>query len=242
MTAKLILDFLDAGGNILVALSADTAVPTALNGALLELDIHIPGERTGLVVDHFNYDVSSAADHHDVLLLTPPDQYKPGTKNYFAGSKKDVIAFPRAIGHVLGDGPQLTPIFRAPRTAYIYNEKDQKEVLDDVFAAGEQLGLVSAFQARNSARFTIVGSAEAFQDKWWDAKVQRPTEKEAVKTWNEQFTRRISGWTFQEIGYLRVNSVEHQCPELGNITNPGIYRVNHTAVCILYPRIASSIV
>ncbi|CAN8100411.1 unnamed protein product [Discula destructiva] len=229
LTAKLILDFLDAGGDILVALSADYTVPTALNAALLELDIHIPGERTGLVVDHFNYDVSSAADHHDVLLLQPPPDYRVESKNYFAGNKADVIAFPRAIGHVLGDGPQLTPIIKAPRTAYIYNEKDQKEVVEEVFAAGEQLNLVSAFQARNSARFTVVGSAEAFQDKWLDAKVQRPGQKEAVKTWNEQFTRRISGWTFQEVGHLRVNSVEHQCAELGNITNPGIYRVNHTA-------------
>lgn len=218
----------------MVALSADTAVPTALNGALLELDIHIPGERTGLVVDHFNYDVSSAADHHDVVLLQTPDQYKPGTKNYFAGGKTDLIAFPRAIGHVLGDGPQLTPVFKAPRTAYIYNEKDQKEVVDEIFAAGEQLDLVSVFQARNSARFTVVGSAAALQDKWFDAQVQRPGDKEAVKTWNQNFARRISGWTFHEIGHLRVNSVEHRCPELGNITNPGIYRLNHTAVCYYF--------
>lgn len=217
----------------MVALSADTPIPTALNAVFLELDIHFPGERTGLVVDHFNYDISSAADQHDVVLLHPPPDYKPGTKNYFAGSNKDSIAFPRAIGHVLGDGPQLTPIFKAPRTAYIYNEKDQKEIVDDVFAAGDQLDLVSAFQARNSARFTVVGSAAAFQDQWWDAKVQRPGDKEAVKTWNEQFTRRISGWTFHEIGHLRVNSVEHQCPELGNVSNPGIYRLGHHAVCIL---------
>lgn len=230
MTAKLILDFLNAGGDILVALSSTNSVPTALNNALLELDIHIPTERTGLVVDHFNYDVASAADHHDVLLLQTPPQYKPGTKNYFAGGKDDVIAFPRAIGHVLGDGPQLTPIIKAPRTAYIYNEKEQKEVVDEVFAAGEQLDLVSVFQARNSARFTVVGSAEAFQDKWFDAKVQRPGDKTSVKTWNEQFARRITGWTFHEIGHLRVNSVEHQCLELGNVSNPGIYRVNHTAV------------
>lgn len=230
MTAKLILDFLEAGGDILVTLSSDTTVPTALNSALLELDIHIPAERTGLVVDHFNYDVSSASDRHDVLLLSPPEAYKSSSKNYFAGNKKDVIAFPRAIGHILGNGPQLVPIFKAPRTAYIYNQKEQTEVVDEVFAAGEQLDLVSAFQARNSARFTVVGSAEAFQDKWLDAKVQRPGEKEAVPTWNLQFTRRVSGWTFQEIGFLRVNTVEHQCAELGNITNPGIYRVNHTAV------------
>lgn len=217
----------------MVALSSTSSVPTALNAALLELDIHIPSERTGLVVDHFNYDVSSAADHHDVVLVPAPGQYKPGTKNYFAGGKNDLIALPHTLGHTLGSGAQLTPVLKAPRTAYIYNQKEQSEVVDEVFAAGEQLALVSAFQARNSARFTVVGSAELFQDKWMDAKVQRPSDKEAVKAWNEVFAKRVSGWTFQEIGYLRVNSIEHHVSEegpLANISNPSMYRVSQNAV------------
>ncbi|ROW13624.1 hypothetical protein VPNG_04543 [Cytospora leucostoma] len=231
LTAKLLLDFLDAGGNILLALSATQPVPTALNALLLELDIQIPAERTGLVVDHFNYDADTAADHHDVVLVPTPGRYRPGTKNYFgSGGRSDLIAVPRAVGHVLGSGPLLTPILKAPRTAYLYNQKDQAEVVDDVFAAGEQLSLVSAFQARNSARFTVVGSAELFQDRWFDAKVRRPADGEAVKAWNEQFARRLTGWTFQEIGHLRVNYIEHRLAEegpLANISNPEIYRVNN---------------
>lgn len=218
----------------MVATSSTHSVPTALNAVLLELDIHIPAERTGLVVDHFNYDVASAADQHDVVLLSPPAQYKAGTKNYFGSdNKNDVIAFPRGVGHILGDGPQLTPVLKAPRTAYIYNQKEQSEVVDEVFAAGEQLALVSVAQARNSARFSVVGSAEMLQDKWMSAKVQRPGDKEAIQTANEEFAKRISGWTFHEIGHLRVNQVEHHSAEEGpaaNVTNPGIYRVSENAV------------
>lgn len=169
-----------------------------------------------------------------MILLPTPGQYKPGTKNYFgSGSNSDLIAFPRGLGFVLGDGAQLTPILKAPRTAYIYNEKEQSEIVDEVFAAGEQLTLVAAFQGRNSARFTIVGSAEIFQDKWVDAQVKRSGDKEAVKAWNDQFVRRVSGWTFHEIGHLRVNSVEHHLAEegpLANVSNPGIYRINQNAV------------
>lgn len=209
-------------------------MPTALNAVLLELDIHLPAERTGLVVDHFNYDATTAADQHDVVLLPTPGQYKPGTKNYFgSGGKKDLLAFPRGLGFALGNGPQLTPILKAPRTAYIYNPKEQTEVVDEVFAAGEQLNLVAAFQGRNSARFTVVGSAEMFQDKWSDAQVQRPSDENAVKTWNEQFSKRVSGWTFHEIGHLRVNSVEHHLAEegpLANVSNPGIYRITQNTV------------
>lgn len=220
----------------MVALSSSTSVPTALNNLLNELDIHVPAERTGLVVDHFNYDVLSAADHHDIVLLQSPGQYKAGTKNYFgSGSEKDLIAFPHGIGHVLGNGPQLTPILKAPRTAYIYNPKEQSEAVDEVFAAGEQLNLISAHQGRNSARFTLVGAAELFQDKWFDAKVKRPGDKEAVKAWNQGFSRRISGWAFHEIGHLRVNEVEHHLAEEGpgaNVSNPGIYRINQNVVSI----------
>lgn len=235
LTAKLLLDFLDAGGNILLALSASTPVPTALNALLLELDVHIPAERTGLVVDHFSHDAATAADLHDVVLVPTPGQYRPGTKNYFgSGGKADLLAVPRAVGHTLGDGPLLTPILSAPRTAYLYNVKEQAEVVDEVFAAGAQLRLVSAFQGLNSARFTVAGSAEMFQDRWFDAEVKRPGDEKAVKAWNEQFARRVTGWTFQEIGRLRVNHVEHRLAEegpLANVSNPSIYRINNNVVC-----------
>lgn len=232
LTAKLLLDFLDAGGNIMLALSATQPVPAALNALLLELDIQIPAERAGLVVDHFNYDALSASDHHDVVLVPTPAKYRPDTKNYFgSGGRADLLAVPRALGHVLGNGPLLTPILTAPRTAYLYNQKEQAESLDgDVFAAGAQLSLVSAFQALNSARFTLVASAEMFQDAWFDAEVQRPGAAEPVKAWNEQFARRLTGWTFHEIGHLRVNYVEHHLAEegpLANISNPEIYRINN---------------
>lgn len=127
----------------------------------------------------------------------------------------------------------MTPILKAPRTAYIYNQKEQAEVVDEVFAAGAQLNLVAAFQGRNSARFTVVGSAEMFQDAWLDAQVKRPSDESAVKAWNEQFSKRISGWTFHEIGHLRVNSVEHHLAEegpLANVSNPGIYRIMQNTV------------
>src|SRR5699024_8413498 len=95
----------------------------------------------------------------------------------------------------------LAPVLRAPSTAYSYNPKEQAETVDpdDLFAAGQQLALVSTMQARNSARLTVLGSAEMLQDKWFDAKVARGDDKK-VKTENREFSKRVSGWTFQEIG------------------------------------------
>jgi len=240
LTANLLLQFINAQGNILLTLSSDTVVPTSLISLLAELDIQLPADRTGLVVDHFNYDSTTAADTHDVILLPPPGSLRPDVKDIFsAGAPKDeLIAFPRGLGATLGAGELLAPILRAPRTAYSYNPKEQAEaVVDDLFATGEQLSLVSAMQARNSARFTLVGSAELFQDKWFDAKVKKTDAKAAVKTFNREFAKRLSGWTFQEIGVLRVNWIEHHLNEAGasNESNPKIYRIKNDVVRLFRP-------
>jgi oligosaccharyltransferase complex subunit beta len=204
---------------------------------LTELDIALPTERTGLVVDHFNYDVISSADTHDVLLLPVPRPIRSDVSDLFAsGAPSDaVIAFPHGVGASLGNGPLLTPIVRAPRTAYSYNPKEQAEVLpaDELFGAGSQLALVAGMQSRNSARFALVGSAEMLSDTWFDASVKKVGEKNEVKTYNREFAKRLSGWTFQEIGVLRVNWVEHRLNEAGvvfNESNPKMYRIKNDVV------------
>jgi oligosaccharyltransferase complex subunit beta len=186
-------------------------------------------------VDHFDYDASSAADMHDVLLLPPPTRIRPDLKDFFgAGAGKDeVLVFPRGVGASLGASELLAPILRAPLTAYSYNPKEQADVVDDLFAAGEQLALVSAFQARNSARLTLVGSAEMLQDKWFDAsEVSKADGKKVAGTFNREFAKRVSGWTFNEIGVLRVNWIEHHLEEAGatNESNPTIYRIKNDVV------------
>ncbi|KAK4151446.1 Dolichyl-diphosphooligosaccharide--protein glycosyltransferase subunit wbp1 [Chaetomidium leptoderma] len=231
LTPNILVDFMNANGNVLVTLTSGTAAPNSLVSLLTELEIQLPADRTNLVVDHFHYDAASAADTHDVLLLPPPTSVRPDIKNYFgAGAgKDDVLAFPRGVGAALGASELLTPILRAPRTAYSYNPKEQAEVVDDVFAAGEQLSLVSAFQARNSARLTLVGAAEMLQDKWFDVEVTKAGANKAAKTFNREFAKRVSGWTFNEIGVLRVNWIEHHLNEAGgnNESNPTIYRIKN---------------
>jgi oligosaccharyltransferase complex subunit beta len=234
---------MNANGNVLVTLSSGVSAPSSLVSLLTELDIQLPADRTGLVVDHFNYDAASAADKHDVLVLAPPSPIRPDVKDFFgAGAGKDeALAFPRGVGAALGASELLTPILRAPRTAYIYNPKEQTEVVDDLFAAGEQLALVSAFQARNSARFTLVGSAEMLQDKWFDVEVTQADGKKTAKTFNREFAKRVSGWTFNEIGVVRVNWIEHHLDEAGatNESNPSIYRIKNDVVSLSHTTLES---
>lgn len=228
----------------MLTLSSSVPTPSSLVSLLLELDIHLPNERNALVVDHFNYDTLSAPEQHDVVLLPRPDAIRPDVQNFFKGkgTGKELIAFPRGVGQILGNAsPLLTPILRAPRSAYSYNPKDDVEGVEDPFAVGPQLSLITTMQARNSARFTVVGSAEMLEDKWFDAKVKRSvglggvgTDAKEISTVNQEFVKEITGWTFGEIGILQVFNIEHYLNEDGvksNITNPKIYRVKNDVVC-----------
>lgn len=230
---------MNAGSNILLTLSADYAVPTAISSLLLELDISLPPDRTSLVVDHSNYDTKSASEQHDVLLLPSPQYARKDVKNYF--TVDGLIALPKSIGQVLGNtSPFLASVLKAPSTAYIYNPKDSSDGesggVEDPFATGTQINLVSAFQARNSARFAVLGSAEALEDKWFDASVQLPgAANKASKTSNAAFARKLTEWTFKEAGVLKAGTVSHSLHssdpdsagrEVAEL-NPTIYRIKN---------------
>lgn len=223
-----------------MALTSGQATPSSLVSLLSELDIQLPADRTGLVVDHFHHDAASAADRHDVLLLPAPGPLRPDMVDVFASGARpgeDLVAFPRGLGAVLGPGPLLHPVLRAPPTAYLYNPGEQPSGVDpaELFAAGRQLALVATAQARNSARLTLVGAAEMLEDRWFDATVKTVGGGNEVRTFNREFAKRIAGWTFKELGVLRVNWIEHHLDEAGasNQSNPKIYRVKNDVVSLV---------
>ncbi|KAH8423516.1 dolichyl-diphosphooligosaccharide-protein glycotransferase [Aspergillus melleus] len=233
LTPQKIVEFMNKDGNVLLALSGKSATPSAISSLLLELDFHLSADRSSIAVDHFNYDVLSAPEKHDVLLLQRPGQLRPDTKAFFAG--EGVVAFPRASPHTLGDSSQLVaPILRAPITAYSYNPKEDAPTVEDVQATGSQLALVSAMQARNSARFTLLGSADSLQDKWFSATVKAPGSGKETKTANQDFAKQLTAWTFKETGVLKVGKVEHHLAKDGEVTadelNPSLYRIKNETV------------
>ncbi|OAL01164.1 Dolichyl-diphosphooligosaccharide-protein glycosyltransferase 48kDa subunit [Phaeosphaeriaceae sp. SRC1lsM3a] len=232
LTANNFLEFLKKEGNLLFALSSESATPTAVQAALLELDISIPADKSSVVVDHFNFDSTSASDKHDVLLLEQPQSLRPSIKNYFGGN--GYVAVPRAVAQVLGnDSPLLSPVLRAPSTAYSYSPKDEAESVEDPFAVGQQLNLISTMQANNAARVMVVGSAELLQNKWFSESAKLGSK--SIKTANREFAQQLSAWTFKETGVLKVGKVVHYQDEGKSKkmntslaipeNNPTIYRV-----------------
>ena len=235
LSPKNIVDFMNQDGNVLLSLSGKSATPSAVSSLLLELDLHLSSDRSSIVVDHFNYDTVSAAEKHDVLLLPRPGQLRPDTKAFFGGN--GVLAFPRAVPQTLGnDNNLINPVLRAPVTSYSYNPKEgDAPAAEDITATGSQLALVSAMQARNSARFTVLGSVESLEDKWFLANVKTPTGQES-KTVNREFAKQLTAWTFKETGVLKVGKVEHHLAESPvSELNPSLYRIKNETVRLLYP-------
>lgn len=229
MTPKHILDFMNKDGNILLALSGKTATSSAVSSLLLELDIHLSTDRSQVVVDHFNYDTISSAEKHDVLVLQRPGPLRPDVKAFFDG--EGVLALPRVAPQTLGgDSALLSPILKAPATAYSYNPKEGTPAAEDILATGSQLNIVSAMQARNSARFTVLGSVESLEDKWFSASVKTPSGKK-TSTVNREFAKQLTAWAFKETGVLKVDNVEHRLVTEGAELNPSIYRIKNETVC-----------
>lgn len=233
LSPKNVLDFLNKDGNILLALSGQSGTPSAINSLLIELDLHLPTDRSSVVVDHFNHDTLSAADDHDVLLLQQPAPLRADTKSFFNG--QGVLAFPRATPQSLGaDNPLIAPIVRAPATAYSHNPKEDAPAAEDITATGSQLAIVSAMQSRNSARFTVLGSVESLEDKWFSATVKGPNDGKKAETANRDFAKQLTSWAFKETGVLKVGKIEHHLAEDGEIAseklNPTIYRIKNGTV------------
>lgn len=164
--------------------------------------------------------------------------------NFFGGD--GLLAVPRAVGQSLGNtSPLIAPILKAPETAYSYNPREEDGDVHDGFATGSQIALISALQARNSARFTVLGSLDMLQDKWFNAEAQEVGKQSKVKTVNRHFAQQLTEWTFKEVGVLRAQKMSHHevldaSKPITNTTQigfaePEIYRIK-TDVVSLIPR------
>ena len=219
-------------------MSSEAPIPSAISSLLLEFDVTLPSDKNTLTVDHFNYDTLSSKERHDVLLLPRPSMARQDVKNFFGGD--GLVALPHTVPQTLGDtSPLLNSILKAKSTAYSYNPQDEPEASEDPFATGEQISIVSALQARNSARFTVFGSMEALEDQWFDASVKALSGDKA-KTANRAFAEQVTKWAFKESGVLKTGKIKHYLTEsaearngsTGKLSdlNPTIYRVKNDVV------------
>src|SRR4051812_47908963 len=159
ITPITIVDFMKEGGNILLA--ANPSASETIRDLGREFDVEFDDRETA-VIDHFAYNAEGDQSDHTVIIA---DQFGD-----YAGSiiSEDARANPilfRGIAHRAGTVPLLTKVLLGGPTVYSA-ETTAGEPLEDVFVAGKEVGLVSAFQARNNARAVFAGSLDLFSDKF----------------------------------------------------------------------------
>lgn len=210
LNTKRLLDFFNAGGNILALTSSDSS-PESLREFLNELDIAV-SPRGYKAVDHFHYDQDEAPLKHDVLSIEGKEFFQ---SNVIAPKK---VLYRGGAAYLGNTNPHVVPLVHASKTAYAYDVSDDGLALTTPWASGTQLYLVAGFQGNNNARVAWSGSAEMFSDKFF------------ANSGNREVAEDVSKWAFQEKNVLKVESAKHwsvnETAEWSTTSGHALYHVN----------------
>lgn len=201
LSVEAIVEFIDGGGNVLVAGSRDAA--DLIRELVTEVGVEMD-EEGAAVIDHLHYDSNDDGQH---TLVAAPSSGLIDSE-VMTGVKDTVPLLYRGTGLITDvDNPLVLPVLRAPSTAYSYNPS--QPITDYPHATGQNMLLVAALQARNNARVVVSGSLEFFSDAFITAAVQTPQGEKFERSGNGKVVESLSRWVFREEGVLRVVSVDH---------------------------------
>lgn len=163
LTPQIFVQFLNDGGNILLASSSSTS--ESLRDFARELDIDLP-PRDSLYADHFSYHPESTRNHTLVILDSENFPELPHVKSIFSSETRGSKIVYRGAAHGLGPGPFLLPLIKGKKTGYVFDSKEDLDTVEEPYVAGTQSFLVSGFQARNNARVIVTSSLDMFSDEY----------------------------------------------------------------------------
>uniref|UniRef100_A0A1B6D8E2 Dolichyl-diphosphooligosaccharide--protein glycosyltransferase 48 kDa subunit n=1 Tax=Clastoptera arizonana TaxID=38151 RepID=A0A1B6D8E2_9HEMI len=216
ISVETIAQFIDGGGNLLVA--ANSMSGDILRDLASECGFEIDEEGSS-VIDHLNYDVNDDGKH--TLIVAEPSNLIDssvivGTGNVAPLLYKGtgIVADPR--------NPLVLQVLRADSTAYSYPL--DKPIKSYPLAVGKNTLLIAALQARNNARIVFSGSLYFFSDEAFSSPVQKAQGgKKFDLSGNQQVAAALSKWVLKETGVLRVKSVGHH--KLGETSPPSSYTI-----------------
>lgn len=200
LTSQKLLEFFNKGGNILTV-TAPKAVPESVREFGSELDIHI-GPRGYKVIDHFNY-ADDGTNAHDTFAVGESE---------FPEDGGNIVKFPgepikvhEANGAYLGNSELVIPLVHGKDTSYVYDSRDDEEVVKTPWVTGTQSYIAAALQANNNARFLWLGAEELLKER----------------SVGDELTK----WVFQEKNVVRSVFFEHHLSD-SDVKNERIYKVN----------------
>lgn len=224
VSSKAITDFIDAGGNVLIAASTQLTEPVKEIAG--ECGIEFSDEGT-YVIDRFNSDVND--DGLNTLIVSDADNLI-NNKLIVGNSKTGSPLLFKGVGMTVDpENPLLIEILSGSSTSYTY--KPDESIVDYPHSVGKSTLLISALQARNNARVVFVGSLEFFSNEFFESPVQKALGKDNKKfdkSGNEELSTSLTQWVFKEKGVLRVSSVKHH--RLGETSSPSAYTIKENLV------------
>lgn len=164
-----ITEFIDGGGNVLVAGSSHSG--DALRELASECGFEID-EEGATVIDHLNYDVNDGGHHTTIVadaenLINAP---------IIVGDKNVPPLLYRGTGLIADvDNPLVLRLLTASSSAYSYNP--DHSVKEYPHAVGRNTLLIAGLQARNNARVLFSGSLYFFSDEAFTGSVQKALGK-----------------------------------------------------------------
>lgn len=218
-----ISEFIDDGGNVLVAASSKSG--EALRELATECGFEVD-EDGAAVIDHLNYDTSDSGDHTKIVASSENLISSP----IIVGSKNVAPLLYQGTG-LLADRENnlVLQVLTADSTAYSYIPENSIKEYPHTIGRGTLL--IAALQARNNARVVFSGSLFFFSDKAFSSGVSKRGGKFYTKSGNQEVATAIGKWVFGEVGRLRVVSIEHnkvgesEAPQSYTIIDPVIYTI-----------------
>ncbi|XP_072047820.1 dolichyl-diphosphooligosaccharide--protein glycosyltransferase 48 kDa subunit-like [Amphiura filiformis] len=210
-----IIDFIDGGGNVLVAASSDIGEPIRELGT--ECGVEYDEEGTA-VIDHLNYDAKDAG-YHTLIVADAENLIEAPT---IVGKNRNNPILFKGVGLVADpENPLVLDILHGKSSAYCHNPEE--EVSEYPHAVGKNTLMVAALQARNNARVVFSGSVDMFSDDFFQSSVQKAAQgsKKFEQSGNQALAIALSRWVFKEEGVLRANRVTHH--KDGETTPPTAY-------------------
>jgi len=218
LNAETLTDFIDNGGNILIA--GNSNLGEVLREIASEVGFEADEEGTA-VIDHLNYDNKDDGKHTLVIA---------DTKNLIKSDKiTGGVTAPllyRGVGLLVDqENPLVLEILTGSSTSYSHNP--DLPVKEFPHAVGKQTVLIAGLQARNNARVVFAGSFEFFSDEFFNAQVE-PVTGGKVESGNKDLALALSNWCFKQSGVLKVDSITHH--REGEVETPAFYTIKEDAV------------
>jgi len=212
-----LIEFVDAGGNIIVA--ADVETGDAIRELVSEVGVEID-ESGNSVIDHFNFDGKDVGYH--TLIRTSPDNLINSDHIVKKGGNG-------CLYHGTGlatdlSNPLVFNILTASSSAYSHNP--QEMIKDYPHAVGKNTVLIAGLQARNNARVVVLGSIDFLSDDFLTSNIG--TLSKGVKSGlagNSQVASDLVAWCFKQSGVIRIDLVEHKHVK-SDSSFPSFYTVN----------------